>query len=141
MKWYLKVLRQYTDFSGRARRTEYWMFVLFNLIFAVAAMAVDNLLGITFKFTGPDGTPMPFFYGYVYVFYALAAFLPGLAVLVRRLHDVGKSGWMILISLIPLVGFIWLLVLLCTDSQGGSNKWGDNPKEEPLANFPEYRPV
>jgi uncharacterized membrane protein YhaH (DUF805 family) len=141
MKWYLKVLRQYVDFSGRARRTEYWMFVLFNLIFACAAMAVDNLLGITFKLIGPGGDPLPIFYGYVYLLYALAVFLPGLAVLVRRLHDVGKSGWMILIALIPLVGAIWLIVLLCTDSQSGPNQWGNNPKEEPLSNFPEYKPA
>jgi uncharacterized membrane protein YhaH (DUF805 family) len=58
---------------------------------------------------------------------------------VRRLHDVGKSGWMMLIALIPLVGGIWLLVLMCTDSQSGPNKWGENPKEEPLANFPEFK--
>jgi uncharacterized membrane protein YhaH (DUF805 family) len=138
MKWYLKVLRQYTDFSGRARRTEYWMFVLFNLIFACIAMGVDNALGITFKFAGPDGTSLPIFYGWIYVLYALFVLIPGLAVLVRRLHDVGKSGWMVLILLIPFAGAIWMIVLLCTDSQGGQNKWGLNPKEEPLAGFPEY---
>jgi uncharacterized membrane protein YhaH (DUF805 family) len=130
MKWYLKVLRHYTDFSGRARRTEYWMFVLFNLIFTAVAVTIDNLLGITFHLDGPTGDPLPIFYGYVWALYALAVFLPGLAVLVRRLHDVGKSGWMFLIGLIPVIGTIWLLVLLCTDSQSGSNKWGDNPKEE-----------
>jgi uncharacterized membrane protein YhaH (DUF805 family) len=130
MKWYLKVLRHYTDFSGRARRTEYWMFVLFNLLFSIAAMVIDNLVGITFSFTNPTtGDLMPFFYGYVYLLYVLAVFLPGLAVLVRRLHDAGKSGWMFFICLIPIIGAIWLLVLLCTDSQSGSNKWGDNPKE------------
>jgi uncharacterized membrane protein YhaH (DUF805 family) len=139
MKWYLKVLKQYADFSGRARRTEYWMFVLFNIIFALVAIAIDNLLGITFSFSGPDGTAVPFFYGYIYVLYNLAILLPSLAVGVRRLHDVGKSGWMMLIALIPLVGGIWLLVLFCTDSQSGPNKWGENPKEEPLANFPEFK--
>lgn len=136
MKWYLKVLRHYADFSGRARRTEYWMFVLFNLIFACVAMGIDNAIGFTFRFTGPDGNTIPFFYGYIYVLYSLFVLVPGLAVLVRRLHDVGKSGWMILIALIPLIGAIWLLVLLCTDSQNGPNKWGANPKE-PLGNFPE----
>jgi uncharacterized membrane protein YhaH (DUF805 family) len=138
MKWYLKVLKQYADFSGRSRRTEYWMFVLFNFIFACIAMLIDNVLGITFHFGGADGTAVPFFYGYIYVLYTLAVLVPGLAVLVRRLHDVGKSGWMFLIALIPIIGAIWLLVLLCTDSQPGSNKWGFNPKEEPLSNFPEY---
>lgn len=138
MKWYLKVLKQYADFSGRARRTEYWMFILFNFIFACLAAVIDNLIGSTFHFTGIDGNTVPFFYGYVYLLYALVVLVPGLAVLVRRLHDVGKSGWMFLVAFIPIAGAIWLLVLLCTDSERGSNKWGLNPKEEPLANFPEF---
>ncbi|MFN3568205.1 MAG: DUF805 domain-containing protein [Caldimicrobium sp.] len=62
-------------------------------------------------------------------FYMFATLLPYLAVTVRRLHDVGKSGWWILISLVPFIGLIWLLVLLCTDSQPGENKYGPNPKE------------
>ena len=120
MNWYSKVLKQYTDFSGRARRKEYWMFALFNIIFAFAAMILDNVLGIAMEKIG---------YGPIYIIYGLAVLLPGLAVAVRRLHDVGKSGWMLLIVLIPLIGAIWLLVLLCTDGQPGSNKWGENPKE------------
>ena len=139
MKWYLKVLRQYADFSSRARRTEYWMFTLFNLIFGCVAIGIDNVLRMTFHVSSADGATVPFFYGYVYVLYILAMLVPGLAVTVRRLHDVGKSGWMFLIALIPLVGAIWLLILMCTDSQPGPNKWGENPKEEPLSNFPEYR--
>jgi len=118
--WYLKVLRQYADFNGRARRKEYWMFVLFNMIFAIAAMILDNVLGIAIKGVG---------YGPVYGLYTLAVLIPGLAVSVRRLHDVGKSGWMILIALIPLIGTIWLLVLIVTDSDSGENKYGTNPKE------------
>lgn len=120
MNWYLKVLKQYADFSGRARRTEYWMFVLFNMIFASVAIILDNILGIAMEGIG---------YGPLYGLYVLAMLIPGLAVGVRRLHDVGKSGWMFLIGLIPLVGAIWLLVLFCTDSQQGNNKWGLNPKE------------
>lgn len=120
MNWYLKVLKQYADFKGRARRKEYWMFVLFNFIFAVAAMLLDNLFGITFG-------DIP--YGPIYALYGLAMFIPGLAVLVRRLHDGGKSGWMFLVSLIPLIGSIWLIVLLVKDSEPGTNKWGPNPKD------------
>lgn len=120
MNWYLKVLKQYADFSGRARRKEYWMFVLFNLIFAIVAMILDNILGLTVGI-------LP--YGVFYVLYTLAVFIPGLAVAVRRLHDVGKSGWMILIALIPLIGVIWLLVLMVTDSNPGKNQYGSNPKE------------
>lgn len=120
MNWYLKVLKQYADFSGRARRQEYWMFALFNMIFTIVAMILDNVLGIAMEGVG---------YGPIYILYVLAVFIPGLAVAVRRLHDVGKSGWMFLIALIPIVGAIWLLVLLFTDSQKESNKWGQNPKE------------
>lgn len=119
MNWYLQVLRNYADFSGRARRTEYWMFALFNLIFYVAAIILDNILGTTVS-------NLP--YGLFYFLYALAMFIPGLAVSVRRLHDTGKSGWMILIAIIPIVGAIWLLVLYCTDSDAGENEYGPNPK-------------
>jgi uncharacterized membrane protein YhaH (DUF805 family) len=120
MNWYLKVLKQYADFSGRARRKEYWMFVLFNMIFAIVAIILDNVLGIAIEGIG---------YGPLYGLYILAMLIPGLAVAVRRLHDVGKSGWMFFIVLIPLIGAIWLLVLMVTDSQQGTNKWGQNPKE------------
>jgi uncharacterized membrane protein YhaH (DUF805 family) len=120
MNWYLKVLKQYADFSGRARRKEYWMFTLFNMIFGLVAVLFDNLLGIDIQDIG---------YGPLYVLYLLATFLPGLGVSVRRLHDVGKSGWMLLIVLIPLFGVIWLIILYCKDSEPGINKWGKNPKE------------
>lgn len=120
MNWYLKVLKQYADFSGRARRKEYWMFALFNLIFVIVAAILDNILGLTFG-------QLP--YGVFYFLYALALIVPGLAVAVRRLHDIGKSGWMILIGLIPLVGAIWLIVLMVLDSKPGENQYGPNPKE------------
>jgi len=120
MNWYLQVLKKYAEFGGRSRRKEYWMFALFNVIFLIVAIILDNVLGTTIGV-------LP--YGVFYFLYALAVLLPGLAVGVRRLHDVGKSGWMMLIGLIPLIGAIWLLVLVCTDSQSGTNKWGENPKQ------------
>jgi len=120
MNWYVKVLKQYADFSGRARRTEYWMFTLFNLIFLIVAMILDNVLGLTL------GT-----FGVFYALYALAVIIPSIAVVVRRLHDVGKSGWWYFIVLIPLAGAIWLLVLLVIDSEAGDNAYGVNPKSEP----------
>ena len=120
MNYYLKVLQNYATFSGRARRSEYWYFVLFNMIFAIVAVVLDNVFETAIEGIG---------YGPIYGLYVLAVFLPGLAVAVRRLHDVGKSGWMFFIVLIPLIGSIWLLVLFCTDSQQGTNKWGPNPKE------------
>jgi uncharacterized membrane protein YhaH (DUF805 family) len=127
MKYYLKVLKEYANFKGRARRSEYWFFVLFNVIFALIAMGIDNLLGTTFNMESPSGmVNLP--YGYIYMIYLLAVLIPGLAVSVRRLHDVGKSGWLYLVILIPLIGAIWLLILFFTDSQVGENKWGPNPK-------------
>jgi uncharacterized membrane protein YhaH (DUF805 family) len=119
MSWYLDVLKKYVTFSGRARRKEYWMFVLFNLIFAIVAMVLDNVLGLANEQTG---------YGIIYTLYTLGVLLPSLAVLVRRLHDIGKSGWWVFITLIPLIGAIWLLVLLVGDSQPGDNQYGPNPK-------------
>ncbi len=120
MNWYLQVLQKYAEFGGRARRKEYWMFALFNIIFSIVAMILDNILGTTMENAA---------YGLFYILYGLAVLIPALAVSVRRLHDVGKSGWMILIALIPIIGGIWLLVLMVTDSNPGENKYGPNPKE------------
>lgn len=125
MNWYLNVLRNYAVFNGRARRAEYWMFTLFHIIFLVVAAVLDNVLGLTFEVAGQS---LP--YGYLYVAYSLAVIIPGLALMVRRLHDVGKSGWFFFIALIPFIGAIWLLVLACKDSQPGENEHGANPKEE-----------
>lgn len=119
MNYYLQVLRNYTNFSGRARRSEYWMFLLFNILFGFVLMLMDNLLGFAIEGLG---------YGPLYILYALFVFIPGLAVMIRRLHDVGKSGWMALILFIPLIGVIWLIVLMATDGETGENKWGENPK-------------
>jgi uncharacterized membrane protein YhaH (DUF805 family) len=122
MNYYLKALQNYANFSGRARRSEYWYFVLFNSFFSLVAFFLDNIFGTAIEGVG---------YGPIYGLFALAVFLPGLAVTVRRLHDVGKSGWMFFIILLPLIGAFWALILLCTDSQQGTNKWGQNPKGKP----------
>lgn len=113
------ITKHYTDFSGRARRKEFWMFYLFLIIAGLIATVIDNLLGTTFP---------GFNYGAVYGLTVLALLLPSLAVSIRRLHDVGKSGWLILIYLVPVIGFIWLLVLFCMDGQPGTNAYGPNPK-------------
>lgn len=120
MDWYLKVLRNYAVFSGRARRKEYWMFVLFNIIFAIVAMILDRILGLAIGGIG---------YGPIYLIYILATIIPSLAVSVRRLHDIGKSGWWIFINLIPFVGFIWFLILLIKEGTPAANEYGPNPKE------------
>jgi uncharacterized membrane protein YhaH (DUF805 family) len=118
MNWYLSVLKKYAVSSGRARRKEYWMFVLFNMIFAIMAVILDNVLGIAVEEMG---------YGPLYSIYFLAVLIPGFSVLLRRLHDIGKSGWWFFIGLIPLVGVIWLLVLLCTKGNVGDNQYGADP--------------
>jgi uncharacterized membrane protein YhaH (DUF805 family) len=123
MKWYLKVLRQYADFSGRARRKEYWMFVLFGVIFLFVAGMIDGILSVALDLQEPVMV--------CYVTYYFAILLPALAVVVRRLHDIGKSGWWLLIGLVPLIGGIWLFVLLVQDSEEGENQYGANPKTSP----------
>ena len=95
------------------------MFILFNIIFAFLAALIDNIVGTASPELG---------YGLFYIVYGLAVFIPGLAVTVRRLHDVGKSGWMYFIILIPIIGIIWFIILMVKDSEPGSNKWGENPK-------------
>jgi uncharacterized membrane protein YhaH (DUF805 family) len=128
MKWFIKALKQYADFSGRARRKEYWMFFLFYMIFGAVEMILDKTLGttyrITFSFSGQSLE-----YGWIYQIYTMATIVPCLAVGVRRLHDIGKSGWNYLLGLIPLVGAIILLVWACKEGQWGENKWGLNPKQ------------
>ena len=114
MNWFLKVLKQYTDFNGRARRKEYWMYILFYAIFSYVAIMLDYLIGTTSVFSG---------------LYSLALLLPTLAVGVRRLHDIDKSGWMLLLGLIPIIGQIWLIVLFIQEGSPGSNEYGINPKE------------
>ena len=120
MSWYLEVLKKYAVFSGRARRAEYWYFVLFNIIVAIVLSLIDTLLG-TFNFM--QGV------GLLSGLYSLAVLIPTLAVTVRRLHDVDRSGWWIFINLIPLIGTIVLLVFAVTDGTPGSNRYGPNPKE------------
>ncbi|GGG47531.1 DUF805 domain-containing protein [Bizionia arctica] len=109
MNWYLKVLKQYADFSGRARRKEYWMFFLFNMIISYSITLLSVFLEVPSL-------------AIVSTLYSIAVLIPAIAVGVRRMHDVGKSGWFLLIP-------IYNLILACTDSDPGPNKWGQNPKE------------
>ena len=126
MEWYLKVMRDnYANFSGRARRKEYWMFVLVQTIVMIGLMILDSVLGLDFELQG-----ISLGYGYLYLIGLIVHFIPSLAVLVRRLHDVGKSGWFYFIFLIPIIGVLWLLVLYCTEGQKQDNKWGPDPKRK-----------
>jgi uncharacterized membrane protein YhaH (DUF805 family) len=122
MDWYLMVWRKYAQFSGRSRRKEYWMFVLFNTIACVVLYA-----GILAAFLAGQKT-LAIVIGCLCCIYGLAALIPGLAVSVRRLHDINKSGWWILISLVPGVGGLILLILDCIEGDPGDNQYGPNPK-------------
>ena len=108
------VFSKYATFSGRARRSEYWYFILLNLIVGV-------VFAILSTFLGNIGTILA-------CLYELAVLIPSLAVIWRRLHDIGKSGGWAFISFVPLAGVIILLVFLCRDSQPGENQYGPNPK-------------
>lgn len=127
MKWFIKCLRHYADFSGRARCREYWMFALFNCIFLFMWVLLLSLP--VAKQGGDYDAEKVSKILQISWFYMLG--LPGLAVAVRRLHDLGKSGWMMFIVLIPLVGSIWLFVLMCTNGQTGANRFGPDPKTSP----------
>jgi uncharacterized membrane protein YhaH (DUF805 family) len=116
VNWYTAVIKNYTGFSGRARRTEYWMFFLINAIIAV----VLDVIGLIIRVGTIIG-----------LIYALLVLIPSLAVGTRRLHDTGRSGWWQLIALIPLIGTIILIVFFATEGEPGDNAYGPNPKLAP----------
>lgn len=121
MEWYLKVVRDnYANFQGRARRQEYWMYALINLIIVVILSIIDTLI-----FNSGNN--------FISGIYSLAVLIPGIAVSVRRLHDTDRSGWWLLLSLIPIVGIIVLLVFMASEGDRANNRFGTNPKAlEPL---------
>ncbi|MCF5858071.1 DUF805 domain-containing protein [Aeromonas veronii] len=121
MNWYISVLKQYAVFSGRARRTEYWMFVLCNVI-------VMLLLGMVDKLIGGDNE-------LISSIYSLAVLLPSLAVAARRLHDTDRSAWWLLLGLIPIIGTLVLIYFMVCNGQQGPNRFGDDPKSAPSQGF------
>jgi len=127
MNWFLKAVSSYAAFSGRARRSEYWYFYLFFMVFYVAALVVDVAVG---SWSADAGA------GLVSTLFSFVLLLPGLAVTVRRLHDTGRSGWWVLLYFVPIVGLVVMLVFLCTDSQPGDNAYGPNPKDQGWAPGP-----
>ena len=106
MKYYLKVLQNYATFKGRASRSEYWYFVLFNVIFSIVLGFVSGIVDLPI----------------LYNIYSLALLIPSIAVAVRRMHDVGKSGWFVLIP-------IYDLILACTQGVKGENEYGTEPND------------
>lgn len=114
MDYYKKVITNYTGFSGRARRKEYWMFTLVNALIGLALGIIEGIINMKDVLSG---------------LYSLAVLIPSLAVSFRRLHDTGRSAWWLLLVLVPIIGWIALLVFLVQDSQPGTNVYGPNPKE------------
>lgn len=117
--YFIKVLKEnFANFSGRARREEYWYYSLavFVISAILSVLSKAGIVGVIFSI--------------VSFLFSLCILIPGLAVSVRRLHDTGRSGWWLLICLIPLIGQIVLLVFMVTEGQKGENKWGDDPKKE-----------
>ncbi|MEI7450462.1 MAG: DUF805 domain-containing protein [Desulfomonile sp.] len=123
MNWYLEVLKKYAVFGGRARRREYWSFALFNVLISIVLAIIDYVTG-TFRPAGGMGL--------LGTLYGLAVLIPSIAVSVRRLHDTDRSGWWLLIGLIPIIGAIILLIFVLKDSQPGENQYGSNPKASTL---------
>ena len=114
VNFYLDAWKKYATFGGRSRRKEFWFFVLVNMV-------IGWLLGLIGGSLGIAGTIL--MYGF-----SLAVLVPGIAVSIRRMHDIGKSGWWVCICLVPLIGSIWFIVLAAKDSQAGDNQWGPYPK-------------
>ncbi len=112
MNWFIDYIKKYADFSGRAHRTEYWMYILFYIIFLIIVTTIDVLTGV----------------GVLYFIYSLALLVPSITVGAIRLHDINRSGWWQLIMLVPLIGVIVLIIFFATDSEGGENRFGPSPK-------------
>ncbi len=123
------ITKKYAEFNGRATRSEYWYFVLFNVLIMLALSIVGNIIG------GRDvGETLQSLYN-------LAVLIPSLAVGARRLHDTGRSAWWLLLCLIPIIGWIVLIVFLATDTTPGDNKYGSNPKGMNSASVPTSTPT
>jgi len=124
MNWIIAPLKKYAVFEGRARRKEYWIFALVITIFYITLRVYADI---------SRGSDSEILGSVLLLLFILATVVPMWAVTVRRLHDVGKSGWWIFINFIPLIGNIWLFVLTVTDGQPGVNQYGPNPKENAIA--------
>jgi uncharacterized membrane protein YhaH (DUF805 family) len=124
MNYYIEVMKKYAVFTGRARRKEFWMFTLIYTIIYIVLSIADSLIG-----TGA----MLFEMGLLSGVFSLVSICPSIAVTIRRLHDIDRSGWWVLIGLVPLAGVIVLIVFAAKDGQPGSNQYGTNPKEEAIA--------
>lgn len=117
MNWYVSVLKKYVEFSGRASRTEFWMFALINFVIGIVLGIIDGVIG----------TKGAYGLGALGGLYNLAVLLPSLAVAARRLHDTGRSAWWLLLLFVPIIGWVVLLVFYILESQTGDNEYGPSP--------------
>ena len=124
MEWYLGVLKKYAVFDGRARRKEYWMFLLFHMIVVIGLLIVNAIImsSVSESTLAQVAVVLPL------TVYMLGVLCPALGVTIRRLHDTGKSGWWIFISLVPVIGGLWFLYLMVIDGTAGDNQYGPSPK-------------
>lgn len=120
LEWIMLPLRRYTDFSGRSRRKEYWMFLLGVLIVAIVLGIVEGIVGLSGMVGGV--------YGPLTLIFLLGIIVPSIALQVRRFHDQDKSGWFVLLSFIPFVGGLIVLVFMCLEGTKGPNRFGPDPK-------------
>jgi uncharacterized membrane protein YhaH (DUF805 family) len=141
MEWMILPLKRYADFSGRSRRKEYWMFILFVIIGSIVFSGLDAALGLgggvsrySYGGAGVVGAGAGMRGGILNGIFSLAIVIPSIAVAARRLHDIDKSGWWMLIGIIPLIGWIIVIVWYCTDGTRGPNRFGPDPKA-PLGNL------
>lgn len=124
MNWFISVLKRPIEFHGRARRKEYWYFFACSLLITVLLSVIDNVLG---WYSESEEI------GVLSGIFSLLVILPSLSVTVRRLHDTGRSGWWVLLYLIPILGFLILLYFLVLDSNSFKNKYGNSPKTSEIA--------
>lgn len=138
MDWYIGAWKKYAEFSGRARRTEYWYFQLFNMIVSII-LVIPMFVMIPLSVRNPGIVNFLMLLMLPFGIFSLAAFLPSLAIMVRRLHDIGRSGWWYFIAFVPFVGGIILLIFTLLDSEPGMNLYGPNPKGvQALGPMPPY---
>ena len=119
MSWFVEALRKYAVFRGRSRRKEYWYFALFSLIISLVLSLIDSVTGTFDSSTG---------LGLLSGIFTLAILIPSIAVSVRRLHDIDRTGWWFLVSFIPIIGTIVLLIFATLDGTPGGNRFGPDPK-------------
>lgn len=141
MNWYIQVLKKYADFTGRARRSEYWNFTLINVLFLIALKpfceaisniglkALSGIPSMQVLVTGIIATVLTL----VILVFCLGVIIPSIAVTARRLHDTGRHGWWMLLAVIPVVGTIILLVFMFLGSKPTANRYGPNPKAVPAS--------